>query len=88
MSSIIKLTPKTKWNTLESIIKNIYLLDEKKLKNALLESLIIVKKYTKKEAKEVIKSLNIDEEILNKQFNILNNDEIKKVYEILLTKYA
>lgn len=88
MSSVIKLTPKRKWNTLESIIKNIYLLDEKKLKNALLESLIIVKKYTKKEAKEVIKSLNIDEEILNKQFNILNNDEIKKVYEILLTKYA
>ncbi len=88
MSSIVRLRPKCKWNNLELIIKNIYLLDEKKLKNALLESLIIVNKCTKKDGKEVIKGLNISEDILNKQFIILSNEEIKEVYDILEDKFG
>ena len=68
------------------IFRNMYKLNDKLVKNALMESLIIVKGLTKRESKDYINKLNIDDEILNKKFKILNeylknDDEYKKVIE-------
>lgn len=80
LSSIIKLSPKIGYTELELLLKNMYLMDDKKTKNALMESLININNITKKEAKNIINNLNIDGSILNKEFRLLNNNEIKTVY--------
>lgn len=87
MSSVIKLTKKEKFNELDLIFKNIYEQSDKKIKNALMESLIKIKKITKKESKALIKKLNINEITLNKRFNEISNEEIKILYEKLSLLY-
>ncbi len=83
LSSVIKLTKKKEYTDLDKIIKTLYELDDKKIKNALMEGLIYVKNITKRESKELIDELNIGEEILNKKFNLISNNELKKLYNIL-----
>ena len=61
-----------------------YKLDHKKCKNAIIESLIIRDNLTQKEAKEIVNSLNIDENILNKPFFLINYDELDTLYNKLL----
>lgn len=80
LSSAIKITKKEELNDLDLVIKNLYSLDDKKIKNALMESLILVKKITKRESKELIKSLNISKDILDKRFNSISNDELVILY--------
>lgn len=83
LSSVIKLVPKKNYNFLELVFKNMYLLDDKKIKNALMESLIRVKGLTKKESKDLINKLNIDEDILDKKFLGISNQELKVLYNEL-----
>jgi len=71
-SALIVLKPKQKKNE-ESILKKLVLLDDKKLKNALLKAFEGVK--TKRETKEIIKAL--DSKTLGKKFWQLNEDEFK-----------
>lgn len=61
-----------------------YKLDQKKCKNAIIESLIIRDNLTQKEAKEIVNSLNIDETILNKPFSLIKNEELETLYNKLL----
>ena len=62
------------------IFRNIYKLNDKLVKNALMESLIIVKGLTKRESKDYINKLNIDDEILNKKFCMISNEELEVLY--------
>ena len=87
MSSVIKLTKKEKFNELDLIIKSMYEQSDKKIKNALMESLIKIKKITKKESKSIIKSLKLDDELLNHKFEEISNGEIKILYEKLSLLY-
>lgn len=80
LSSVIKLTPKKDYKSLELLFKNMYLLDDKKIKNALMESLIKVKGLTKRESKELISNLNISDELLDKKFLSISNQELKELY--------
>lgn len=85
LSSIIKLKRKDIKeinNKNEYLVRDLYFHRDKLVKNALIESLIdyenkIGNKLTKKESKEIINSLNIDEIINNKKFSTLSNEELK-----------
>ena len=67
------------------LYREIYLLDEKKIRNSLMEALIKLNSLTKKEAKELIKSLNIPEKILEEKFETLSNKDLK-ILDIALEK--
>ncbi len=84
VSSLIKLTFKDKLNEKDIIFRNMYRLNDKLVKNALMESLIIVKGLTKRESKENISKLNINAEILNKKFCMISNEELKNLYDKLM----
>ena len=85
VSSLIKLEFKKDNSEKELIFKNMYKLNDKLVKNALLESLIIVKNLTKRDAKEYIKNLNIKESILNNKFSQINNNELEELYNQIKT---
>lgn len=84
VSSLVKLTFKDKLNEKDMIFRNIYNLNDKLVKNALMESLIKVKGLTKRESKEYIGKLNLNAEILNKKFCMISNEELKKLYDKLM----
>ena len=84
VSSLIKLTFKNKLDEKDMIFRNMYKLNDKLVKNALMESLIIVKELTKRESKDYINKLKIDDEILNKKFCMINNEELKVLYSKIL----
>ena len=87
LSSMIKLV-KISENDLSDILiifRNLFFYGDKKLKNALMESLIRLNylkgnNLTKKEAKEIIAKVNLSEEILSKEFNIVSNEELALIY--------
>ena len=83
LSCAVKITKKSEYSKLDLILKNMYALNDKKIKNDLMESLIIVQNLTKKESKIVINNLNIEEDILNKKFSIISNEELEKLYNKL-----
>ena len=77
-SYIVKMQKITKPLTNKyQIYRELYLLDTKKIKNSLMETLIKLDNLTKREAKEIIKNLNISEEILNEKFDNLSNNNLK-----------
>ena len=83
-SCLVRLTPKKELTKIEELFQKIYNLDHKKCKNAIIESLIIRDNLTQKEAKEIVNSLNIDENILNKPFFLIKNEELETLYNKLL----
>ena len=83
-SCLVRLTPKKELTKIEELFQNMYKLDHKKCKNAIIESLIIRDNLTQKEAKEIVNSLNIDENILNKPFFLIKNEELETLYNKLL----
>lgn len=83
-SCLVRLTPKKELTKTEELFQNMYKLDHKKCKNAIIESLIIRDNLTQKEAKEIVNSLNIDETILNKPFFLIKNEELETLYNKLL----
>ena len=80
ISSLVRLTFKNKSDEKDMIFRNMYKLNDKLVKNALMESLIIVKGLTKRESKDYINKLNIDDEILNKKFCMISNEELEVLY--------
>ncbi len=92
LSSVIKLKKVTKedliGNKLLYIFRELYFRKLLKLKKSLMEAFIDYAKengniLTKKDSKEYISRLGIPDELLNKSFEALSNEELKKIYEIL-----
>ena len=52
-----------------------------KVKNALKEILIKLDKITQRQAKDIIKNYNINEDISNKLFDELSNSEVVELYK-------
>ena len=65
------------------LYREIYLLDEKKIKNSLMEALIRLDSLTKKEAKEIIKNMHLSERILEEKFSSLSNNDLKILDKVL-----
>lgn len=84
ISSLIKLTFKNKINEKEMIFRNMYMLNDKLVKNGLMESLISVKGLTKRESRKYISKLEINNEILIKKFSMLSNCELKILYDKIM----
>lgn len=91
LSSMIKLTKikETDLSDAMIILRNLYFYDDKKIKNALIESFIRLNylkniKLTQKEAKKIVNELNIDEILLNKTFNSISNEELNIIYESIM----
>lgn len=84
VSSLIKLTFKNKLNEKDMIFRNMYKLNDKLVKNGLMESLINVKGLTKRVSREYIGKLGINSEILNKKFGMLSNSELKSLYDKIM----
>ncbi len=80
LSSAVKLTKKEEFTKLDKIFKNLYELNDKKIKNALMESLININNLTKKESKEIINNLGLNKELLDKKFGLISNEELKILY--------
>ena len=68
----------------EKILRYLYNYKYLKIKNALREIYIKLDSITKKEAKEKINKLNINEEILNKEFDAISNIELEYIYKLLM----
>ena len=84
VSSLIKLTFKNKLDEKDMIFRNMYKLNDKLVKNGLMESLINVKGLTKRESREYIGKMEINSEILNKKFGMLSNSELKSLYDKIM----
>lgn len=84
MSSLVRIRPKKCLTKIDELFQNIYNLDHKKCKNAIIESLIIRDNITQKEAKAVLNNMNIDDNILNKPFSLIKNEELEVLYNKLL----
>lgn len=65
------------------IFKEIFIHRSKKIKNNLIDGFIKLKNITQKESKLIVEKLNIDDDILNKNIENLNNNEIDIIYEKL-----
>ena len=89
MSSMIRLRPKEVSNIEEKeliIFRFLFYFREKKLKNALTESLIKQAKIndkclTQKETKKIIENLNIDLDLLEKEFMLFSNEELEYLFK-------
>ena len=77
MSSLITMSKK------EIIIKMLYKYRYMKVKNALKEILIKIDNITQRQARDIITSYNIDENILNKEFDKLSNGEVLELIKNL-----
>lgn len=67
-----------------------FLLNHKKVKNALIESFIkIENKYgnvlTQKESKKIVESLNLDANLLETKFEVCSNDQLEIIFNIVKT---
>ena len=58
--------------------------DKNNLNNTNIATPLPVKSPDIKEAKEIVNSLNIDENILNKPFSLIKNEELETLYNKLL----
>ena len=84
-SYIVRLTRKNNLNDLDYFFNEIFSQGDKKIKNALIESLIrLASKHsnicTQRQAKECIGTLNLSEEILNAQMSNLINNNFSLLY--------
>ena len=82
LSALIKLEKKEPDDLLLKIFKNLFYYQDKKLKNALIETFINVNLVqTKREAKELISKLEITN--LEKNFEVFSNQEIQELHKQL-----
>ena len=89
MSAIIKLKPKKREsNRVYSFFKKMYLLNHKKIKNGLTESFIFSGDCkTKNEAKRILESMNLSEEILETKFEVCSNEQLLLLYNAIKSYY-
>lgn len=85
ISSVLGLKRKTNLTLINKIFQTMYFLSHKKVKNALMESLIKALNITKREAKEIILKLKIDKDILDIKFCLINNNNLKIFYDKIKT---
>ncbi|MBR1416398.1 MAG: hypothetical protein IJ572_01090 [Bacilli bacterium] len=85
MSSLITFSPKdiNSLNKSEQIIRLLYKYRYMKVKNALKEILIRLDNITQNNARQIVKSYNIDDTFLNKLFDELSNEEVVKIREVI-----
>ena len=65
----------------ESILKRFFLMGDKKVKNALIESFVQAKKITKKEARNEVEKLDIPSNLLLLNTGRLSNEQFKVIYD-------
>ena len=85
-SVILSLTPRADIVSLQAFILRRLLLPARHnplIKNALLNALIVYKTQTKNEARSIISKLNLPREILEKNFEQLNNFQYLVLYQAL-----
>ncbi|MDP2907335.1 MAG: rRNA adenine N-6-methyltransferase family protein [Nanoarchaeota archaeon] len=88
-STVLKITPKKEeLTTIEKVLKKFTLLDDKKTKNALMESLIEALSITKRQAKERITKLNLPKQVLENNSDLLSFEEFKKLKGSLTSKLS
>lgn len=82
MSAMIKLTPKIELeNDLQLFFRKMFLLRNKKIKNCLVESLILTEFCsTQREAREIVESLNFSDELLETKFEVCSNEQLFELY--------
>ena len=87
MTSVVVITPKSNETKKEYLLfKNMYLLNHKKIKNSLIESLIKIDVCkTKREAKDLVNSLNLSPNLLDTKFEVISNEELKELYNKIKT---
>jgi len=80
-SAVILLTPREEESleTKEIILRNFILLDNKKTKNALMESLVKGLKLTKRKSREIIEKTGLQNNILEKNSDLLSLEEFLKL---------
>lgn len=85
VSAMIKLKHKTvEDNKIYLFFKNMYLLNHKKIKNGMIESFIITGYCsTQREARELIDSMNIPEDILETKFEVCSNEQLQYLYNAI-----
>ena len=83
MSSLITMTKKDedKLSKKDKIVRLLYKYRYMKVKNALKEILIKLDNLTQRQAKDIIKNYNINEDISNKLFDDLSNSEVVELYK-------
>ena len=82
MSSLITMTKKNEeeLSKKDKIVRLLYKYRYMKVKNALKEILIKLDNITQRQAKDIIKTYNINEDISNKLFDELSNKEVVELY--------
>ncbi len=83
MSSLITMTKKgeEELSKKDKIVRLLYKYRYMKVKNALKEILIKLDNLTQRQAKDIIKNYNINEDISNKLFDELSNLEVVELYK-------
>jgi 16S rRNA (adenine1518-N6/adenine1519-N6)-dimethyltransferase len=83
MSSLITMTKKSEeeLSKKDKIVRLLYKYRYMKVKNALKEILIKLDNLTQRQAKDIIKNYNINEDISNKLFDELSNSEVVELYK-------
>ena len=83
MSSLITMTKKDEeeLSKQDKIVRLLYKYRYMKVKNALKEILIKLDSLTQRQAKDIIKTYNINEDISNKLFDELSNSEVVELYK-------
>ena len=83
MSSLITMTKKDadKLSKKDKIVRLLYKYRYMKVKNALKEILIKLDNLTQRQAKDIIKNYNINEDISNKLYDDLSNSEVVELYK-------
>ncbi|MBE6158307.1 MAG: hypothetical protein E7159_00560 [Firmicutes bacterium] len=85
MSSLITMTKKDEGelSKKDKIVRLLYKYRYMKVKNALKEILIKLDNLTQRQAKDIIKNYNINEDISNKLFDELSNVEVVELYKLI-----
>ena len=83
MSSLITMTKKDadKLSKKDKIVRLLYKYRYMKVKNALKEIIMKIDNITQRQAKDIIKNYNINEDISNKLFDELSNSEVVELYK-------
>ncbi|MCW1296734.1 MAG: 16S rRNA (adenine(1518)-N(6)/adenine(1519)-N(6))-dimethyltransferase RsmA [Candidatus Parvarchaeota archaeon] len=85
-SALIRIKPKKNFDFESLLLRLLFLQSDKKLKNSLRESLIKIKKITKREAKRIISELKIDQ-LLEKNISNLSEDDIDSIIQKIKLKF-
>ena len=82
LSAMLKIKHKEEKNKIYLFFKNMYLLDHKKIKNAIIESLIQIGYVnTQRESRNIIDSLDLSSDLLETKFEVCSNEQLMVLYK-------